>query len=146
MPPAQHSATHFSHSLSTRATPEKIWQVWTDVPRWKDWDSGLKDARLDGPFQAGATGTLIPDKGPESRFVISEVSEGIFYTFKTKLPLGYLYVKRSLSTENGQTLFAHEVWFTGPFKGIFGRLLGKSYRELLPEVMNRIKILAEAKP
>jgi hypothetical protein len=140
---AQQSNTHFSYTIETTAPPEAIWRIWTDVPNWKTWDDGLKTAELDGPFIANTKGALIPDKGPQSRFVLTEVVPGQTYTFRTKLPLGALYVKRLLSMQNGKTAFTHEVWFTGLTKGIFGRALGRNYRQILPGVMEKIRVLAE---
>ncbi|WP_375444095.1 SRPBCC family protein [uncultured Fibrella sp.] len=141
--PAQQSNTHFSHSVETAARPERIWQIWTDVPNWKKWDKGLKAAELNGPFATGTTGKLTPDKGPSSRFDLVEVAPGQSYTFRTKLPLGSLYVRRVLSQQNNRTVFTHEVWFKGLTKGIFGKVLGKNYRQILPEVMANIKTIAE---
>lgn len=100
-------------------------------------------AELNGPFMAGTAGKLIPDKGPKITFRLIEVIPGQSYTFSTSLPLGALYVKRFLSSQNGQTIFTHEVWFTGLTKGIFGRSLGRNYRQILPEVMANIKRIAE---
>ena len=139
----EQSSTHFSHSLVTAAPPEKIWSLWTDVANWNKWDDGLKTASLTGPFQAGAKGRLIPDKGPASRFRITDLIPQTSYTFKTKLPLGALYVKRTLSPEGNGTRFTHEIWFTGLSKGIFGKVLGKKYRRILPSVMEKIRELAE---
>lgn len=138
--------THFSHTLTTTARPETIWIIWTDVPNWSRWDDGLKTADLDGPFTVGTGGRLIPDKGPKSRFVITDLVPGQSYTFRTRLPLGSLYVKRFLTQQNGQTAFTHEVWFTGLTKGIFGRALGRNYRAILPDVLEKIKTLAETTP
>jgi hypothetical protein len=45
----------FVHSLPTSA-PDRIWQFWTTPDAWKDWDHGLKEARLEGPMTLGATG------------------------------------------------------------------------------------------
>lgn len=143
---AQQSNTRFSHTVETSALPEDIWRVWTDVPNWKAWDDGLKAAELNGPFVADAKGVLIPDKGPKSTFTLTEVVSGQSYTFRTKLPLGALYVKRFLTTQNGRTAFTHEVWFTGLTKGIFGRALGRNYREILPGVMEKIRLTAERQP
>ncbi len=140
---SKQSNTHFSHTVETLAAPERIWQIWTDVPNWKMWDKGLKSAELTGQFVAGNTGKLIPDKGPVSHFKLIEVVAGQSYTFKTKLPLGALYVKRTLTQQNGKTAFTHEVWFTGITKGIFGNALGKTYRQILPDVMSTIKTIAE---
>ena len=137
------SNTHFSYSLETSASPTKIWQIWCDVPNWQQWDAGLKSAELLGTFAIGTKGKLIPDKGPKSSFVLTELVAGKSYTFKTKLPLGALYVKRYLEEKGGKTYFTHEVWFSGLSKGIFGNALGKNYRRILPEVMARIREIAE---
>jgi len=139
------SATTFAHTETTSASPESIWHIWTDVPNWHTWDTGLKSAELSGPFELHAKGKLIPDKGPKAKFVISEVNTGSTYTFKTRIPLGWLVVKRTLSTENNLTAFTHEVSFTGPLKGLFAKQLGKRYKAMLPEVMQTIKQQAEAK-
>jgi hypothetical protein len=142
---AQQTNYHFSHTDSTTATGDKIWQVWTDVPNWKQWDKGLKEAVLNGPFMVGSKGKLIPDKGPKSKFVITEVDAYQSYTFKTRIPFGWLIIKRSLSTNNGITYFTHDVQFTGLLKKIFGKQLGKNYRAMLPKVMAEIKKIAEQK-
>lgn len=140
---AQPSNTRFSHTVETSASRETIWRIWTDVPNWKTWDDGLKDAQLNGPFVTGTQGRLIPDKGPKSTFTLTEVVPEQSYTFRTRLPLGSLYVKRLLITRNGKTTFTHEVWFTGLTKGIFSRALGRNYRTLLPGVMEKIRRIAE---
>lgn len=139
---AQQSNFHFSHTDSTSATSDKIWQVWTDVANWKQWDKGLKEASLEGDFAVGSKGKLIPDKGPKSRFVIAEVIPGKSYTFKTKIPFGWLVIKRTLELKGGRTYFTHDVEFTGLLKKALGNALGKKYRAMLPEVMGEIKRIA----
>jgi hypothetical protein len=140
---AQQTNYHFNHTESTRASSANIWKVWTDVPNWKQWDKGLKDATLEGAFAAGAKGKLIPDKGPKSKFIISEVVPNQSYTFKTKIPCGWLVIKRSLEEKDGITYFTHEVAFTGILKKVLGKRLGENYRAMLPEVMASIKQIAE---
>lgn len=140
---AQQSHTHFSHTLETTASTAQIWQVWTDVPNWKSWDDGLKTAELKGVFALNTEGVLTSNKGRKTRFKITEFVDNQSYTFRTQLPLGALYVKRFLTTKDGKTSFTHEVWFTGITKGIFGKALGKDFRKILPDVMNKVKTIAE---
>lgn len=142
---AQQTDYHFSHTDSTTVTSDKIWAVWTDVPNWKQWDKGLKEVVFEGEFAVGAKGKLIPDKGPKSKFVISKVEPGKSYTFKTKIPFGWLIIKRTLEIKGGQTFFTHDVEFTGLLKKILGKKLGKNYRAMLPGVMAKIKQIAEQK-
>ncbi|MBI3218539.1 MAG: polyketide cyclase [Bacteroidetes bacterium] len=142
---AQQTNYHFSHTDSTSVTSDKIWEVWTDVPNWKQWDRGLKEAILDGEFIVGTKGKLIPDKGPKSRFVISELEPNKSYTFKTKIPFGWLIIKRTLVVKEGKTFFTHDVEFTGVLKRVLGNRLGKNYRAMLPSVLAEIKRIAESK-
>ena len=139
----EQSNKHFWNTVKTSAEPEKIWDIWTDVANWKKWDSGLKDASLNGPFQLKAKGKIISLEGRTSRFKVTEFNPGISYTFKTNLPLGALHVKRYLQVKQGVTFFTHEVWFTGLTGGLFAKQFGPEFRSLLPEVMEKIKKLAE---
>lgn len=135
---------HFSYSLNTTASPATIWRIWTDVPNWHQWDSGLQKAELNGPFRLGTKGRLTDMDGRRSKFKITAYEEGISYTFSTGLPLGKLHVRRYLSVENGLITFTHEVWFTGLGGRLIGKKIGPRFRELLPEVLHSIKELAAA--
>jgi hypothetical protein len=142
---AQQTDYHFTHTDSTLVSSDKIWQVWTDVPNWKQWDKGLKEAKLEGDFALGTKGTLIPDKGPKSAFIISALVVNQAYTFKTKIPFGWLIIKRSLEVKQDKTYFTHDVEFTGFLKKMFGNSMGKKYRAMLPSVLSEIKQIAEKK-
>ena len=138
------SNRHFWHSITTEASPEAIWSVWTDVPHWKDWDSGLQDASLAGDFAQGAKGKIISLEGRSSKFKLVAVEQGKSYTMKTKLPLGALYVKRSMETTGTTTRFTHEVWFKGLTAGLFARAFGADFRAMLPGVVRNVDQIASA--
>ncbi|MDW3194324.1 MAG: SRPBCC family protein [Cytophagales bacterium] len=137
------SNKHFWHSVTTSASGEAIWEIWTDVDQWKSWDSGLQDASIEGPFELNAKGMILSLEGRKSKFQVVAFEPGRSYTFKTNLPLGGLYVKRILAVETGKTTFTHEVWFKGLTGGLFAKSFGPKFREMLPKVMEKIKDLAE---
>ena len=139
------SNKHFWHTLETSASPETIWKIWADVPNWQIWDTEIEKAELKGDFAKGTKGILFPKKGRKAKFKIVAIEEGKSYTFKTNLPLGGLFVKRTLEVRNGKTFFTHEVWFQGLTKGVFSKMLGKEFRKVLPEVMQNIQKIAESK-
>lgn len=141
---AQSTNYHFSHTESTSAAPDKIWAVWTDVANWKQWDTGLKEAVIMGEFKNGVKGKLKPDKGPRSKFIITDVVENQSYTFKTKIPFGWLVIKRSMQLKESKTFFSHDVEFTGIMKKMLGNQLGKKYKTMLPVAMKNITKIAEA--
>ncbi|MEL7001202.1 MAG: SRPBCC family protein [Bacteroidota bacterium] len=137
------SNKHFWHSEYTDAGADRVWQIWTDVSNWKSWDTGLKDAEMKDRFRLNASGIMTTLEGRKTKFKVVEYEEGRSYTFKTNLPLGSLYVKRYLKEEEGRTLFTHEVWFKGLTKGIFSKAFGGKFRKMLPDVLEKIKIIAE---
>lgn len=135
----------FEHTVRTSASPQRIWAIWTDVPRWPGWDTELVSASIpDGRFALGVTGTVRPRTGPASTFSVSELEPGTSYAFMTRLPLCRLVVRRQLMAEPaGGTRFTHQVTFAGPLSGLFGVLLGRRFRSALPGVMDNIRVIAE---
>ncbi len=137
------SNKHFWNTVKTTASPEQIWSIWIDVANWKSWDTGLKDAEIEGAFEPKAKGHIISLENRKSKFKVVAYTEGQSYTFKTNLPLGALYVRRYLTVEDDTTIFTHEVWFKGITAGLFAKQFGPKFRALLPEVMENIKSIAE---
>ncbi len=138
------SNKHFWHSLAIEIEPAKVWQVWTAVDQWHEWDTGLKAARLKGSFKLGSRGQLTSLEGRRSKFKVVDYQEGQSYTFRTPLLFSSLYVKRSLHTASGKTSIIHEVWFKGLTAGIFANRFGIKFREMLPKVMEKVVEKANA--
>jgi hypothetical protein len=134
----------FSHTLKTAATPAKIWLIWTDVVHWAEWDTELRDARLEGMFGLGSIGQITPKTGRVAKFKVSQFSPGKSYTFTIKLPLASLNVHRYLSIYPDGVYFTHEVSFQGILAFVFGLLLGTQFRAVLPSVMENVKRIAES--
>ena len=141
--PDKFSPRAFEATRETSADPDRIWRIWTDVAGWKNWDSGLRDASLAGAFVAGAKGKIVALNGRTASFRVTEVEAGVSYTYRVKLPLAALELRRRLEQTGGRTIFTHQVRFVGLLGGVFARVLGKRFRELLPEVMENVKALAE---
>ncbi|MGB5952160.1 MAG: SRPBCC family protein [Ornithinimicrobium sp.] len=131
----------FAHTEITSGTRDDVWALWTDVPTWGQWDSGLKDAVLNTDFAPSATGTIVPNSGPKASFRIVEVDDGSSYTFVTSMPGATLSVRRELLDAHATT-FTHTVWFEGPLSWLWSRLVGRSFRKQLPPTMQRLAQLA----
>ncbi|WKN43069.1 SRPBCC family protein [Tunicatimonas pelagia] len=134
---------HFSATIAVDKPLAEVWELLTDISRWKVWDTELKESYLNEAFALEATGVLIPKKGPKLKFFISELIPGQSYTFNTKMPVGYLVIKRALAYQDQVTYFTDDVQFTGALKHVFGVVLGRGFQASLPEVMENFKQLAE---
>ncbi len=136
---------HFQYSIGIDCTQDNAWQLLTEVKDWPKWDTELKKAHLIGDFKQGAKGTLIPKSGPKLTFQITKVNPGKSYTFETKLPIGKLLIFRKLVEKDGFIHFTDDIQFIGIFKRLFGFILGKGFKSVLPEVMQNFKNLVESK-
>lgn len=134
---------HFEHTVETTAPAERIWQLWTDVAGWPRWDTALVAAQLDGPFAHNARGRLQSKGSPESVFTVIELEPGRTYTFAVPLLFAELRVRRALTPTPTGTRYTHEVSLVGPLGWLFGLLLGRQFRAMLPGVMERLRQLAE---
>lgn len=134
---------HNTYSILTSASPEKVWQMWSDVKNWKNWDTALKDSSISGEFDQNAEGVLIPANGPRTSFTISSCQPNFTYTVNTKLPFATMYIRRLIGYNNNKTMITNEVWMEGPLSSFWWRMVGKKYQQLLPQVMERFRQIAE---
>jgi hypothetical protein len=132
-----------SYSIQTSASPEKVWQMWTDVKNWKSWDSTLKDSSISGEFNTDVQGILVLERGPKTNFEISSCQPNFSYTVKTHLPFAEMYIKRLIGYNNHKTIIKNEVWIEGPLSTFWWRLVGKKYQKMLPQMMEKFRLLAE---
>ena len=42
-------------SIQVQATPEKVWEILSDINNWDEWNSDIQSARLNGELKPGTT-------------------------------------------------------------------------------------------
>lgn len=52
------------YAIETSAAADTIWSIFRDVAAWKNWNAGIEQIDIDGPF---ATGTWFTMKPPAKR-------------------------------------------------------------------------------
>jgi len=70
------------HSLEATLSPESVWNRWTDVASWPEWDGTLERATIDGPFRVGARLDLRKTGGATFRPVIIQWEDGSGFTLE----------------------------------------------------------------
>ncbi len=74
-------------SLETSASPARVWQVWSDVNHWPEWNPDMKESRLDGPLKLGATGMINTRSGGKHDVLVTHYEEGRSFELEsTALP------------------------------------------------------------
>jgi len=134
-------------SVHTSASRSAIWQRWTEVEHWGDFDPDIAYAYLapGSSMGEGATGVLKGKHAPEVRFEIINWHQPDTFTVRLHLPLYQVIdMKRYFEPHpEGSTVFSHEVVFRGGLRFFTHLLLAGRFRQALVSVMTRIKMLTE---
>ena len=130
----------FHHSIETTASTAEIWEHWTNLEGWSEWDSELEYASLEGPFQEGQLGKIKPVKGPESEIYLSGVRELSSFTVNVVLPLNTrLEIWHTLMSKKDTREITHGVRIEGRLSWVYAVLLGAPMKMNLQIAMENMK-------
>jgi hypothetical protein len=91
----------FECDATFEADPDAVWNVWTDVARWPEWDVSKEIARLDGPFQPGVRGWAKQRGNLGGSFTITAVDAGRRWVSECPVPLGRVVFEHVLEPVAG---------------------------------------------
>lgn len=72
-----------SFELDVGNAPEQIWQAFADTSNWKQWNSGVKSIKIEGPFVSGTWFSMELPEGEIIRSQLIDVSEGKHFIDET---------------------------------------------------------------
>jgi hypothetical protein len=85
-------------SRETTASPNTVWQVWSDVDAWPEWNPDMNQSHLDGPLRAGTTGTINTRSGGEHRVVVTQFQDGrLFELESTAMPFTKMAIRATVT-------------------------------------------------
>ncbi|RMI35193.1 SRPBCC family protein [Nocardia stercoris] len=116
-----------AHATST-AAPAAFFARWADMATWHEWNSDTEWARLDGPFEQGATGTLKPKGGPKVRFVVTELTDTAFVDV-SRMPGARIVFDHRIHVVAGRTEVSVTVSIEGPLRRLWTMILGADLAE-----------------
>ncbi|MBP1097128.1 SRPBCC family protein [Bradyrhizobium diazoefficiens] len=73
------------YTIETSANAETIWGIFRDVPGWKNWNAGIEQIDIDGPFAAGTWFTMKPPGEETLRSQLIEVRENVCFIDETRV-------------------------------------------------------------
>jgi hypothetical protein len=128
------------HSVEMSAAASSVWELYREVSRWVEWDTGLDKATLDGPFEVGSTGVMhIPGLGP-IEFRLVEVVPGVSFTDETVVEGAVVrFAHRLEPLPDGRLRATHRV----EVEGLAAGEMGPAIVEDLPEALAALAKLAE---
>ncbi|HZT97385.1 MAG TPA: SRPBCC family protein [Chloroflexota bacterium] len=68
--------------METKATPDRVWSIWSDTSTWPQWNPDVKAVSLDGPFQDGTKGTMTTTRGTH-KITLQNIENGKSFDIMT---------------------------------------------------------------
>jgi Polyketide cyclase / dehydrase and lipid transport len=130
------------YAIETSATAETIWRIFCDVPAWKNWNAGIEQIEIDGPFAAGTWFTMKPPGEEALRSQLIDVRENTCFVDETRV--GELTIKVAHRIEPlgpARTRIVYAVDANGPQAAEIGPAVASDF----PDVLASLARLAEVR-
>jgi uncharacterized protein YndB with AHSA1/START domain len=69
--------------VETKAGPERVWRIWSDVSTWPEWNPDVLSIAIDGPFAAGTKGRMTTKAGGTHPITLAAVQPGRSFRLET---------------------------------------------------------------
>ena len=134
------------HSIETSVTAQAVWQLWADVERWPEWNAGVEQIELRGPFAVGSTVLMTPPGDERVELRITEAAEPELFVDEAD---GGDFVVRTthrverLGAERSRITYRMEI--IGPAAETVGPEIGPEISGDFPEVLAALAARAEGR-
>ncbi|MBR1088934.1 SRPBCC family protein [Bradyrhizobium manausense] len=128
------------YATETSASPETIWRIFRDVAAWKNWNAGIEQIDIDGPFVTGTWFTMKPPGENPLRSQLVDVRENVCFVDETRVgDLAILVAHRIEPLGPQRTRIVYAVDASGPQAAEIGPAVSADF----PEVLASLVKLAE---
>jgi len=131
------------HNITIAAPAEIVFARYKDVERWSDWDPATASSTLDGKFEVGTRGRLVPNKGLGVPMELTEVIEGSSFTIVSKIPMFLMQFNHEIEPNTNGVKVTHRVKLQGLLLMLIGNRLASQIDKGLPITLTNLKVLAE---
>ena len=136
----------YARSRTTKASPEQVWSVWSDVSTWKDWNSNVASMSIAGPFQAGTPMVMTTRAGRTHQMTLTDVQPGRSFELCTRVIPGttFTFVCEVKPAATGSEI-SQGLRMGGPLGAILGPMTGDRVASTFGELLDGLAGAAEAK-
>jgi uncharacterized protein YndB with AHSA1/START domain len=132
-------------SLETTAAPAAVWQVWSDVDRWPEWNPDMKESHLDGPLALGTTGNIDTRSGGKHQVVVTHYEDGRSFELEsTALPGTRMAIRATVTPAGGGSTITQGFEPRGLLAPIVGPMMAGTVLKTFNAVLAGLKQKVEA--
>jgi hypothetical protein len=132
-------------SIETKATPAEIWRIWSDVGTWPEWNPDMKESRLDGPLEVGATGMINTRSGGKHDVVVTHFEDGRSFELEsTAMPGTKMAIRATVTPAPTGARIAQGFEARGLLAPIVGPMMGGAILKTFNSVLQSLAQKAES--
>jgi hypothetical protein len=137
-------ASH-GRTLETKASPERVWRIWSDVSTWPDWNPDVQSISIDGPFASGTTGKMTTKAGGTHAITLQAVQPGRSFRLETSaLPGARFAFQCEVLPSQGGSSISQSIAMQGPLAPVFSTMMSKRIAESFVPILSGLKSAAES--
>jgi hypothetical protein len=119
-------------SIETSAAPARVWALFEDVNRWKDWNAGIESIQIHGPFAKGTKFTMQPPGQEPLVSTLIDVKPNEAFTDETVVGETRVVVgHRLVLLPSGYTRILYSTEITGRSAEEVGPMVTADFRDVL---------------
>ena len=132
-------------SLETSASPDRVWQVWSDINRWPEWNPDMKASHIDGPLKLGATGNIDTRSGGKHDVVVTQFEQGRSFELEsTALPGTKMAIRATIAPSGSGSRITQGFEPRGLLAPIVGPMMGGAILKTFDSVLGGLKRKVES--
>lgn len=118
----------FETAISIDATPQRVWEVFSDVERWPEWTASITSVELltPGPLAIGSKARIRQPKLPTVVWTVTEVVDGSRFVWESRAPGVHTVAGHYVEAEGSGARAISRI----DQNGIGGALIGRLYAGL----------------
>ena len=138
-------ASH-GRTLEAAVSPERVWQIWSDVSTWPHWNPDVLSVTLEGPFVSGARGSMTTKAGGTHQITLRDVEPGSSFELETSpIPLGrFHFACRVRPAGAGASTISQSITIHGPLGPLYSAMMGPRIAQGFEPILGGLKAAAEA--
>lgn len=117
-------AREYGTSIETSASPEKVWQIWSDMSTWGEWNPNVSTMDWRGGFVSGSTGIMNTRAGQHHSMQLVDVEPGRSFALLTSVVPGTRFRFNCRIEPGSKTRVSQTVEVGGPLGPVMGGMLG----------------------
>jgi len=133
------------HSERINVAPEAIWELWSNVDRWPDWNEQIERVDVEGALRLGATVKTKLRRGGTVRNLVTELEPGTALTYEARFPGARAGLEHRLRPGKRSVEVTHRRYVAGPLAGVWASMIGrKRIRESVERFVQRERELTQS--